>query len=274
MDDDLADQATALYGWPSAAYHINVDIGTPPQSVRLVVDTGSSNLAVAGPQVGSSFPNLRTYDHSLSSTANATGLDFDVQYVVGSIHCTVFNDVVSIRNGSSPSSAPLRVRAGLGVINSQTDFFTGGLSGPGTYDGETGCPCGLLQPHTITSQLKTLVLFVFPLCCLMCAFELWLHTKEFPPVMPLHQKWIITDSLCSSTRDRHCRARIPEPRGRRTGPIVPGSRTTGRHRQRVFHGDVSSFRLVDPPRVSHRISDTWLGTTRSYAPAVVHTVAA
>lgn len=167
MDDDLADQATALYGWPSAAYHINVDIGTPPQSVRLVVDTGSSNLAVAGPQVGSSFPNLRTYDHSLSSTANATGLDFDVQYVVGSIHCTVFNDVVSIRNGSSPSSAPLRVRAELGVINAQTDFFTGGLSGPGTYDGETGCPRGLLQPHTMTSSSRRLccLFFLFAVCC-------------------------------------------------------------------------------------------------------------
>lgn len=105
-----------------------------------MVDTGSSNLAVAGPQVGSSFPNLRTYNHSLSSTANATGLGFDIEYVVGSIHCTVFNDVVSIRNGSSPSSAPLRVRAGLGVINAQTDFFTEGLSGPGTYDGEAECP--------------------------------------------------------------------------------------------------------------------------------------
>lgn len=48
-----------LFGWPSAAYHVNVTIGAWGRSQqRLCVDTGSSNLAVAGPQVQVSLFNF------------------------------------------------------------------------------------------------------------------------------------------------------------------------------------------------------------------------
>lgn len=125
----------SLYGWPTAAYHIDLMLGTPPQPVRLVVDTGSSNLAVAGPDIASSFTQLQSYNPELSSTAEATGQTFSLEYVVGEIDCAVYTDIIAVQNGTGV--AYLHASVSFGVITSQKDFFSdSALARAGVYDGE------------------------------------------------------------------------------------------------------------------------------------------
>lgn len=144
----------SLYGWPSSAYHVDLFIGTPPQQVRLVVDTGSSNLAVAGPQIAASFPSLSAYDPALSNTSRATGQSFKLDYVVGEIDCEVFHDVISVQNGST--NLMLQAAVSFGVITSQADFFSKDpVSSVGVYDGEA-TPAVLQFPPSRKSALLSL----------------------------------------------------------------------------------------------------------------------
>lgn len=61
-----------------------------------MVDTGSSNLAVAGPALGQLGTNqvYRTYDPSLSNSSEAQSDSFEVEYVQGDISGTVYEDKV------------------------------------------------------------------------------------------------------------------------------------------------------------------------------------
>ena len=57
-----------LWGKPQVAYAVTMSIGTPPQELTCIVDTGSSNLAVAG-AAGDGV------DKWYSSTASSTGVE-------------------------------------------------------------------------------------------------------------------------------------------------------------------------------------------------------
>lgn len=69
---DGAIEVLSLFGRPSIAYAVNMAIGTPAQNIMCLVDTGSSNLAVAGAP-GDGVDNW--FDKTSSSTERDSGKD-------------------------------------------------------------------------------------------------------------------------------------------------------------------------------------------------------
>jgi len=80
----------------NAQYTTNVDIGTPAQTFTIVPDTGSSNLWVYSKKCWSAACwTHSTFDAKASSTYEADGEAFDIQYGSGSVKGTVAKDTVT-----------------------------------------------------------------------------------------------------------------------------------------------------------------------------------
>ncbi|GBG66410.1 hypothetical protein CBR_g60063 [Chara braunii] len=96
--DDLEPDHVALNNYLDAQYTAEIGIGTPPQTFRVVMDTGSANLWVPSRKCRFSIPCYfhRKYDSGSSSTYEEDGMDISIHYGTGAMAGFLSRDVVTV----------------------------------------------------------------------------------------------------------------------------------------------------------------------------------
>jgi len=84
-----------INNYQDAQYYGEVTVGTPPQTMEVVYDTGSSNLWVPNKKP-SILSKHKIYEHSKSSTYEANGTTFAIQYGSGPVSGFYSRDTVSV----------------------------------------------------------------------------------------------------------------------------------------------------------------------------------
>uniref|UniRef100_A0A2I2YRP8 Beta-secretase 2 n=1 Tax=Gorilla gorilla gorilla TaxID=9595 RepID=A0A2I2YRP8_GORGO len=108
-----------LQGDSGRGYYLEMLIGTPPQKLQILVDTGSSNFAVAG----TPHSYIDTYfDTERSSTYRSKGFDVTVKYTQGSWTGFVGKDLVTIPKGFNTSFL-----VNIATIFESENFFLPGI---------------------------------------------------------------------------------------------------------------------------------------------------
>lgn len=88
---------TPLTNYLNAQYYTEIQLGTPGQTFKVILDTGSSNLWVPSTDCSSLACYLhQKYDHSASSTYKANGSDFAIQYGSGSLEGYISQDLLQL----------------------------------------------------------------------------------------------------------------------------------------------------------------------------------
>ena len=153
-------------GWtsgPGYYYYLNADIGTPAQSVELIVDTGSSDTWVYGSSLCGTYS---CFNEQESSTIGSTDLPgYSEHYTGGSfVQGTFYTDTFSVGGATvqsmdlavvtSASSGPSTGILGLGFDTSTAPEDENGVFYPTFLD--TLYSQGLISSHTFSLYLDDL----------------------------------------------------------------------------------------------------------------------
>jgi hypothetical protein len=121
VDEDGHPHTIVINDYQDAQYYGEISVGTPPQKVRVVYDTGSSNLWVNNipvPLWRKLLPHHEMYDHSKSSTYVSNGTKFNIAYGSGPVAGFYSKDTVEISDISVPGYTFAEVNnvKGLGTM--------------------------------------------------------------------------------------------------------------------------------------------------------------
>ncbi|CAH2352678.1 saccharopepsin [[Candida] railenensis] len=95
---------TPLTNYLNAQYFTEIQLGSPPQSFKVILDTGSSNLWVPSQDCSSLACFLHTkYDHDASSSYKANGSEFSIAYGSGSLEGYVSQDTLTLGGLTIPN---------------------------------------------------------------------------------------------------------------------------------------------------------------------------
>lgn len=150
-----------LRGKSGQGYYVEMTIGTPPQKLNILVDTGSSNFAVGA----AAHPFLkRYYRRSLSSTYRDLRKSVYVPYTQGKWEGELGTDIISIPHGPNVS-----VRANIAAITESDKFFINGSNWEGILGlayAEIARPDENLEPFfdSLVKQTQVPNMFSLQLC--------------------------------------------------------------------------------------------------------------
>ncbi|XP_068564499.1 beta-secretase 2 [Cebidichthys violaceus] len=120
---NFLDMVNNLQGDYGRGYYIEMSIGTPGQKVNILVDTGSSNFAVAA----APHPFITHYfDTALSGTYQTSGRTVAVRYTQGNWEGELGTDRISIPNGPNGTFT-----INIAAILSSEGFFLPGVNWQG-----------------------------------------------------------------------------------------------------------------------------------------------
>lgn len=145
----------------SYAYVMEMELGTPPQVLEFLIDTGSANMAIAGPECrdehGTKCKIDTFYDPGKSSTSLHIGRPVETEYGKGSWSGEVYSDVVSFPGGPG-------IVAEFAVIKQEKEFFLKNSVNEGIL--------GLAYKSLSSSQIEPL-------------YDQLVHDKKSPDVFTL-----------------------------------------------------------------------------------------
>lgn len=110
------DESTiTINDYQDAQYYGEIEVGTPPQTFKVIYDTGSSNLWI--PNKKPFLSGKDVYDHSKSSTYQANGTVFKIQYGSGPVAGYYSSDTMTIGDNAIPdyTFAEVNDTSGLGL---------------------------------------------------------------------------------------------------------------------------------------------------------------
>lgn len=150
-----------LHGQPGQGYYVEFAIGTPPQKLNVLVDTGSSNFAIAA------APNnlITVYFHrKLSSTYESRGTTVEVPYTQGKWKGILGSDIVTLTDAGN-----ITVRADLACITESSNFFINGSNWQGILGlayADIARPDSSVQPYfdTVVQDTGIPNMFSMQLC--------------------------------------------------------------------------------------------------------------
>uniref|UniRef100_A0A667Y1U4 Beta-secretase 1 n=1 Tax=Myripristis murdjan TaxID=586833 RepID=A0A667Y1U4_9TELE len=150
-----------LRGKSGQGYYVEMAVGSPPQKLNILVDTGSSNFAVGA----AAHPFLRRYYHrSLSSSYRDLGRSVYVPYTQGRWEGELGTDLVSVPHGPNAT-----LRANIAAITQSDRFFINGSNWEGILGlayAEIARPDETLEPFfdSLVRQTPVPNLFSLQLC--------------------------------------------------------------------------------------------------------------
>uniref|UniRef100_A0A7N4P5Z1 Beta-secretase 1 n=1 Tax=Sarcophilus harrisii TaxID=9305 RepID=A0A7N4P5Z1_SARHA len=150
-----------LRGKSGQGYYVEMTVGSPPQTLNILVDTGSSNFAVGA----APHPFLhRYYRRQLSSTYRDLRKGVYVPYTQGKWEGELGTDLVSIPHGPN-----VTVRANIAAITESDKFFINGSNWEGILGlayAEIARPDDSLEPFfdSLVKQTQVPNLFSLQLC--------------------------------------------------------------------------------------------------------------
>lgn len=120
---NFLDMINNLKGDSGRGYYMQLVIGSPGQTLNILVDTGSSNFAVAS----AAHPFITHYfNRDLSSTYESTGRSVAVKYTQGEWEGELGTDLITIPEGPSGT-----IIINIAAILASEDFFLPGINWQG-----------------------------------------------------------------------------------------------------------------------------------------------